>query len=122
MTAVERRLVREGETRMADDRLMEIFQTIRVDDLDKLRTSQYAILDMVRAKIEAGQVASLALLMVAKDPVVSGEATYTGSRFLVHPTHLDIIDDVYHEMMCSLVKQYKITPDQLRKDRNRSKQ
>lgn len=107
--------------KMVDDSPLKIFQSVRADDLDKLRTSQYAILDMVRAKIEAGQVASLALLMVAKDPAVSGGEAYTGSRFLVHPTHLDLIDNAYHEMMRSLVKHYKITPDQLRKDRNRNK-
>ena len=102
------------------DRQTKTYQRIEVDNPDAIRQAQINVLDMVRAKIEAGQVASLALLMVAKDPEVPGDPAYTGSRFLVQAAHLDLIEDVYNEMMRALIKQYcGITPDQLRADRAR---
>lgn len=100
----------------------QIYQRITPGDAASMRASQEAILDMVRAKIEAGSVESLALLMVAKDPQVSGGEAYTGSRFLVSAAHLDLVEDVFHEMMTALVNLYKVTPDQLRAERARKLQ
>lgn len=104
-----------------NERPVEIYQQFAVDDAEKLKASQLAILNMVRAKIEEGQVASMAFLLVAKDPAVSGDRAYTGSRFLVQAAHLDLVDDVYRQMMAALQKQYGVTPDELRADRNRKK-
>lgn len=104
-----------------ESRPLHIFSKISPGEKGAIRTRQLQILDMVRVKIEEGEVASLALLMVAKDPEVSGGKAYTGSRFLVHATHLDILENVFKEMMAALVKEYGVTPDELRADREKRK-
>jgi hypothetical protein len=105
----------------ADRDQLRIFQTIGPGEEAKIRESLISIVDMVRAKIETGEVESMAFLMVAKDPKTPGGKAYTGSRMIIRPTHLDLIDDVYKQMMAELSKHYGITPDQLRKDRNRER-
>jgi hypothetical protein len=50
---------------------------------------------------------------------VDGGKAYTGSRFIMRATHLDLLEDVYLETMEKLSKQYGITPEELRRDRNR---
>lgn len=94
---------------------LKIFQRVDLKDTQRQRETLLSIVDMVRAKIEEGKVASLVLLMVSKDPAVSGDNAYTGSRFFVHPAHLDLVEDVFTQMMENLIEQYKVTPDELRR-------
>lgn len=101
---------------MADETLKH-YSRIQPGDDQKMREARLAILDMVRAKIEAGEVESLAVLIVAKDPLVSGGNAYTGSRFLVKPAHLDLIEDVFHQMMGELAKAYGVTAAEIREER-----
>lgn len=96
---------------------LRIFQRVDLKDTQRQRETLLAIVDMVRAKIEEGKVASLALLMVSKDPGIAGDNAYTGSRFFVHPAHLDLVEDVYNQMMENLSEQYKVTPEELRRIR-----
>lgn len=100
---------------------LKVFRTITAADAAAHMRAQIEVLDMVRAKIEAGEVASLGILMCARDPEVSGGPAPTSSRFLVAATHLDIIDDVYHSTMRQLEQQYGITVNQLRAERAASK-
>lgn len=102
------------------NRPLDIFRTLPPRDEAAIKEAQLQILDMVRVKIEAGEVASLAFLMCAKDPAVSGGPAPTSSRFLVSAHHLDIIDDVYHDTIEKLEKQYGITRNELRMQRARS--
>jgi hypothetical protein len=104
---------------MSEGRPLDIYQEFSPDDKARLQTAQLSLLDMIRTKIEEGKVESLALLMVSKDPSVDGGKAYTGSRFIVRATHLDLLEDVYLETMEKLSKQYGITPEELRRDRNR---
>jgi hypothetical protein len=96
----------------------ETYRTIKSDDAESIMAAQLSILDMVKAKIEQGNVASLAVLIVGPDRAES-ERSYDGARYLVHPTHLDVIEKLYRQMMDYLVKQYGVTPEQLRADRER---
>lgn len=97
----------------------KIFGQIDREDKDAIKKAQLSILDMVRVKIEEGNVESLAFILIAKDPVVPGGPAYTGTRFLIHPSHLDILDDTYKQMLNALIQQYGVTPDELRQDRAR---
>lgn len=96
---------------------VHIFQTLQQSDPEAQRKALSNIVDMVIAKIEAGQVDSIAIMMVAKDPAVNGGEAYTGSRFLVKPQHLDLLDDTYRQMMAALEKNYGVTVEGLRRDR-----
>lgn len=100
---------------------LRVFRTLDPKDTTANMRAQLEVLDMARAKIEAGQVASLGILMCAKDPDVSGGTAGTSSRFLVSLSHLDIIDDVYHSTIRQLEQQYGVTVNQLRATRARSK-
>ena len=95
-------------------RPLEIFGTIDPNDENALKKKLLEVLDMVRVKVEDGQVASMAFLMVAKDPPISGDPSYTGSRFIVHPSHLDLIENVFNEMMEAYSKNYGLTPARVR--------
>jgi len=104
---------------MSDGKL-DVFRTLPRGDAAAHMRAQLEILDMVRAKIEKGEVASLGILMCAKDPEVDGGPAPTSSRFLVAANHLDIIDEVYHNTMRQLERQYGVTVDQLRLSRMRA--
>lgn len=92
-----------------------VFARVPQKDEAQLKQRQLQILDMVRVKVEEGQVQSLAFFMVAKDPAVEGGEAYTGSRFLVAPQHLDLVDDLINQMWDELAKHYEgLTPAAVR--------
>ena len=96
------------------------FAQIPREDKEILRQRRLDILDMIRAKIEAGEVDSLAILFVGPDPEVSGGIAPNGSRFLVHVTHMDLVDDLYQDMMKRLASMYGYTAEQIRDMRRKS--
>lgn len=96
-----------------------IFNRLNPQDPAQIKAAQLQVLDMVRAKIEEGQVASLLFVMVAADPARSGEKAYTGSRFIVESVHLDLVEDGFREAMAALEKQYGVTVKELRASRAR---
>lgn len=99
-----------------------VFGKVPQDDAEQLKQRQLEILDMVRVKIEEGQVQSMAFFMVAKDPARSGDDVYTGSRFLVAAQHLDLIEDLVKQMFDELEKHYGgLTPPAVRAMRARGR-
>jgi hypothetical protein len=98
---------------------LNIFKTLSQKDKEGHKQSLLEILEMVRARLEAGDVDSLCIIMIGKDPLVSGGEGYTGSRFLLKPQHMDLVDDVYTQTMRQLEEQYHVTVEGLRKDRAR---
>jgi hypothetical protein len=100
-----------------ENRPVQVFGQINPDDKTKLKEAFLNILDMVRIKIEEGQVDSLLFVMVAPDPKVGGDKAYTGSRFIVSPRHLDLVDDAYRAAIDSLADLYGYRPEDIRKMR-----
>jgi hypothetical protein len=92
---------------------------VRPDDPASLRKSMLELLDMTRVKIEEGQCESLALLIVGPDPEVAGDDAYSGSRFLVCARHLDLVDDLYRQMIGILSERYGVTPEEIRARRGK---
>lgn len=96
----------------------DIYRRMRQSDTAAVKQTQLELLDMARAQIEDGKLESIALLMVARGDREDG-CVYRGSRFLVRQMHLDIIEDLYNEMIDALAAQYGTTPDDVRRERRR---
>ena len=100
-----------------EHRPMHVIGMISPDNKAKLKESFLSILDMVRTKIEEGQVDSLLFIMVGPDPQKDRGEAYTGSRFIVSYRHLDLVDDAYREAIDSLAKAYGYRPEDIRRMR-----
>lgn len=90
------------------------YGTVAPGDKAKHREALEAIVGMIQAKIEAGAVASIAVLVVGNE---KGTKTQCLQRFLVRPDHIDLIDDGYQQMRKYLEERHGKTVAQCRAER-----
>lgn len=81
------------------------------------------IADMIRTRIEAGGIESIAVMFVGAAPKARPDSLATlSSRYLVRGEHLDYMQDIWNEMIKDLSKHHGVTPEEVRADRSQSAQ